>query len=229
MKLINWDEIPDIARNHDHWTALTEGRKTALTIGVFDGLHRGHQALLTKITDKAPLFLPTVVTFRENPKKFAFLHNTKGESEKKPEKLPSGTSRKDNTIKDIICFEEKMELLQSLGIELCVIIDFSAYFSKISGRAFLEALNLRLCPAYIGLGMNFHCGYQRDTDAEAFKALAEGLGIKAEIVPPVMEGGLPISSSRIRKALQSLDYKEAALLLGRPLNYFQNPCFGNNS
>jgi riboflavin kinase/FMN adenylyltransferase len=119
-------------------------------------------------------------------------------------------------VEDIISFEEKTALLDSLGVPLCVIIDFSEHFSKIKGRSFLETLNRYLCPAYIALGANFHCGYRRDTGAGEFKEMAEGLGIRAEIIPPVMEGGLPVSSSRIRRALQAGRIEEAALLLGRP-------------
>ena len=198
MQMINWDDLPDFK--------LKNGKKTALTIGVFDGLHRGHQALITKIIQKAPELLPAVVTFRENPKKYAFINKKTAEFDK----AAAGS------FKDIIHFEEKIKLLDKFGITLCVIIDFSEYFSKISGRAFLETLNRHLCPAYIGLGENFHCGYRRDTDAKAFKALALSMGIEAEIVPPVLEGGRAVSSSRIRKALEAQNYEEASLLLGRP-------------
>ena len=210
MQMINWDELEDSSGN-SFGQKFTGGKKTALAIGVFDGLHRGHQALIAKITEKAPEFLPTVVTFRENPKKFAFLRN----------KMPNKKEKTETIQNDIISFEEKIALLESYGAELCVIIDFSENFSKISGRAFLEALNRNLCPAYIGLGGNFHCGYHRDTDARAFKAMAESLGIKVEIIPSVMEEGLPVSSSRIRAALNAGRIKEAELLLGRSLHRFQ--------
>ena len=202
MQQINWDKLP----------ALRQDKKTAVTIGVFDGLHRGHQALIAKITGKAPEFFPIVVTFRENPKKYPFLlENTAAKTD-----LEGKTE-----FRDIISFDEKMALLDSFGISLCVIIDFSEHFSKISGRAFLETLNRYLCPAYIGLGVNFHCGCRRDTDAKAFKALALSMGIEAEIIPPVLEGGLPVSSSRIREALEARNYEEAALLLGRSIHRFQ--------
>ena len=190
MRQINWDDLEKLGGNSLHYTNPdAEGKRVALTIGVFDGLHRGHQALIAKITEKAPEFLPTVITFRNNPKK----------------------------IEDIISFDEKIALLDDLGITLAVIIDFSEHFCKINGRDFLESLNRYLRPAYIGLGVNFHCGYQRDTDAEAFKALATSLGIQTEIIPPVLEGGLAVSSSRIRAALKEGKTEEAALLLGRPL------------
>ena len=186
MRLINWDDLPE----------LTGGKKTALAVGVFDGLHRGHLALIAKITGKAPELLPVVVTFRENPKRFR----------ENPQEIHD----------DIISFEEKTALLDSLGVPLCVIIDFSEHFSKMSGRSFLETLFRYLHPAYVTLGENFHCGYRRDTDAGTFKSLAEALGIQAEIIPPVMEGGSPVSSSRIRRALKAGRIKEASLLLGRP-------------
>ena len=185
MRKINWDELAV--------PGLTGGKKTALTIGVFDGLHRGHRLLIEKIIAKAPDLLPAVVTFRKNPKPLNSLQ------------------------KDIVSFEEKMALLAGFGTALCVIIDFSEQFSKISGRVFLETLNRYLCPAYIALGANFHCGYRRDTDAEGFSAIAKTLGIETEIAPPVLEGGLPISSSRIRAALEAGRIEEAALFLGRPI------------
>jgi riboflavin kinase/FMN adenylyltransferase len=194
MRQINWDDLESLYRQNRLQAEITGGKKTALTIGVFDGLHRGHQALIAKITEKAPEFFPAVITFRNNPKK----------------------------IEDIISFEEKMALLKSFGIALAVVIDFSEFFSKIKGRGFLETLKKYLCPAYIGMGVNFHCGHNRETGAEAFKAMALSLDIEAEIIPPVTEGGLVISSSRIRAALKEGRNEEAALLLGRPVNHISS-------
>ena len=181
MLQINWDELSS--------KDITKGKKTALSIGVFDGLHRGHRFLIEKITKQAPELFPTIVCFQNNPKKHS----------------------------GIITFEEKMALLADFGIELCVIIDFSEHFCKINVRAFIEMVSRYLSPAYIVLGTNFFCGYRRDTNAETFKTTAENLGITTEIVDPVMEGGLPVSSSRIRKALTLGNMDEAALLLGRPI------------
>jgi riboflavin kinase/FMN adenylyltransferase len=183
LPLISWDDmcggLPE----------LTGGRETALTVGVFDGLHRGHQALIAKITAKTPELLPAVVTFRTNPKGQPF----------------------------ILSFDEKMAILDSLGVRLGLYIDFSPDFSKISGEAFWELLNRHLRPRYVALGTNFHCGYRRGTDAQAFKALVEQTGVTAEIIPPVLEGALPVSSSRIRAALQAGNTAEAELLLGRKI------------
>jgi FAD synthase len=191
MQLFKWDELE---------TKKTIMEKpTALTIGVFDGVHRGHQALIGKTIAKAPELLPGVVTFRENPKKRAHPDSYQG---------------------DISSFDEKIALLEGYGLAFAVIIDFSENFSKMNGRSFLEALCRYLNPAYIVLGTNFHCGYRRNTDAAAFTGLAEEMGIKAEIIEPVLEGGLPVSSSRIRTELAAGRKDMAELLLGRPLTGF---------
>lgn len=217
---INWDDLPEA--EGELRAALRDGKKTALTVGVFDGLHRGHQTLIKKITEKAPELLPVVVTFRENPKKCAFLREQGAKSGGGfGENAVESGAKAGTPYEDIISLEEKISLLDSFGVPLCVIIDFSEHFSRISGRAFLESLDRYLSPAFIALGQNFHCGYRRDTDAAAFKALAEKLGIKAEIAPPVLEGGIPVSSSRIRAAIREGRGEEAALLLGRPYNRFQ--------
>jgi riboflavin kinase/FMN adenylyltransferase len=184
MRRINWQDLPEAALE-----AIPEGRQSALCVGVFDGVHRGHQALIGAVTAKAPELIPTVITFRNSPKK-----------------LPPITG-----------FEEKMTLLEILGAALCVIIDFSGDFGTMNGRVFVEKLQRYLRPAFIVLGTNFHCGYRRKTDAEGFRALAAERGIGVEIIPPVLEGGAPVSSSRIRAALKEGRYGEAVLLLGREL------------
>ena len=97
MQQINWNGLCS-----QNITEITKEKKTALSIGVFDGLHRGHRLLIEKITAKAPELLPAVICFRNNPK------NRSG----------------------IITFEEKTALLAGFGIELCVIIDFSEHFGK---------------------------------------------------------------------------------------------------
>ncbi|MDR2767566.1 MAG: FAD synthetase family protein [Treponema sp.] len=189
MTCLDWDTLAD--------APPSPGKKTALTIGVFDGVHLGHQALLDRIRSKAPELLPAAVTFRENPKKIISPHSYRG---------------------NIISFEEKCSLFEEFGVELCVIIDFSRNFSKMGGRDFVEALSRSLDPAYAAVGINFHCGYRRDTGTDGFKALAEARGIEVEILAPVLERGIPVSSSRVRDALGAGRFEEAERLLGRKLS-----------
>jgi riboflavin kinase/FMN adenylyltransferase len=193
MRVINWGDSP-----------VTD-KKTALTIGVFDGVHRGHRALIQKITAQAPRLIPAILTFRENPKK----------------ELRSWGIGDGIFDGDIISFDEKIELFKGYGVELCMIIDFTRDFSIMGGRLFFEEICAHLNPGYAVIGSNFHCGYGRDTGAAAFTALAAGKGIQAEIIEPVFEGGLPVSSSRIRAALRAGRIEEAGLLLGRPYTPIQ--------
>ncbi|MDR2344193.1 MAG: FAD synthetase family protein [Spirochaetaceae bacterium] len=183
MNIINWDDLI----KGDPWT---EG--SAVTIGVFDGVHRGHKALIDRITSSP--YRSVAVTFRVSPRQFFHSGSYQG---------------------DIIGLKRKLELFAEAGLDDCVLIDFSEDFSRITGRAFIRRLSRAVNMRHIVLGSDFHCGYRNDTDAAAIKQLAAPAGITVEVLPPVMEGGLPVSSSRIRHALASGEYGLAASLLGR--------------
>jgi FAD synthase len=182
-----------------HWNDLIRGEawkeESAVTVGVFDGVHRGHMALLGRVT--ASPYRSVAVTFSVSPRQFF---------------------HKDSYSGDIISLERKIELFVSAGLDTCVLIDFSEDFSKMNGRIFIGRLSRAVNMRYIVVGPDFHCGYRSDTDAEAIKQLAVKSDFTAEIAPPVMEGGLPVSSSRIRHALASGDYRLAEALLGRGMD-----------
>jgi riboflavin kinase/FMN adenylyltransferase len=169
-------------------------RGTAVTIGVFDGVHRGHQALIGRIVGKRPDLSPVVVTFKQNPK--AAL------------KKPGWTG-------DLISLGRKLTIFENLGVEAVILIDFSLNFSRITGKDFIDLLIRWGKPRFMTVGANFRCGYQMDTDSAQIKALANGAGIIAELVDSVLEGFHPVSSSRIRSAISGGDLSRAARLLGR--------------
>ena len=123
---------------------LLEGPGSAMTVGVFDGVHRGHQALIRLILGR-PL-IPLIVSFRNSPKG-------------RPE---------------IYSLERKLELFEELGVRRTVLIDFSPDFSKLGGRDFMRLLRERGKLRYLAVGSNFRCGYGLDTDAAAIRALGEG-------------------------------------------------------
>jgi riboflavin kinase/FMN adenylyltransferase len=183
MYVVNWDELPAAVQGED--------RQTALTIGVFDGVHRGHRALIEKITAKAPELLPAVITFRSSS---MMVKSAPG---------------------PILNHEEKLALFETLGVALCTVVDFSPEFATLEGQEFFSLVRRFLRPAYIAVGWNFHCGHGRATDAQMFGRLGQKYGVEVEITPPVMENGRPVSSSRIREALTAGNRDEAALLLGR--------------
>ncbi|MDR0623251.1 MAG: FAD synthetase family protein [Treponema sp.] len=196
MRIVEWRQFagespPESARIRD---ALPENRGFSLTIGVFDGVHRGHQELIRRIVSRSPC--STVITFTRNPKQV----------------LSPGTYHG-----DIFSLKQKLAIFDSLGISRTVLIDFSGNFSKLTGREFIYLLKKRFRIEYVALGMNFRCGYRLDTGAAAIKSWMKEDGIITDLVHPVMEGRHPVSSSRIRAAISSGDLSAAAVLLGRKI------------
>ena len=178
------------------------GIPSAMTIGVFDGVHLGHQALIERIVARGPN--PTVITFRDNPKKFLF-----------PGKYD----------KDIFSLEQKLAAFDSLGVCQVVLIDFSENFCKMSGREFFDILAEKGGMVYLAIGDDFRCGFRQKTDADSVRKMNEKRGVPTEIVSPVTLpetlGGGPISSSRLRSAILLGDFKLAALMMGRSFDIFK--------
>ena len=179
------------------WPAFLEesSGQCAITIGVFDGVHLGHKALIEKIVKKGPN--PTVITFTGNPKKL----------------FPSPYEG------DLYSLKQKLAVFESLGVMQAILIDFSHEFSKLKGWEFISLLQKTGKMAFLAIGDNFHCGFQQDTGAVFIKEMNDRRGIPTEIVPPVVEslaaGSGSVSSSRIRSLVISGDLKLAAELMGR--------------
>jgi len=176
--------------------------RSAMAIGVFDGVHLGHQALIERIVRCGPN--PTVVTFRENPKKV--LLRITGAETSEPYKG------------DLYSLKQRMEIFDSLGVKLLVLIDFSEEFSKLKGREFLDLLENKGKMAFLAIGNNFRCGFRQDTDADLVRQINERKGIPTELIPPVYSGApdkRPVSSSFVRSAVLAGDLKLASGLLGR--------------
>ncbi len=167
---------------------------SAMTIGVFDGVHRGHQELIRRVVSQNGTLLPVAITFQTNPKHLL---------------------RRSSQGGDITSLRQKLRLLEELGIHLVVLIDFSGNFSKLRGIEFVDLLKERGNLRYLAVGSDFRCGYRLDTDVVLLKKMNEASSIVTEVVPPVLMGDLPISSSRIRAAIVSGDLVEASNLLGR--------------
>lgn len=167
----------------------------AATIGVFDGLHLGHKALISRVVSKAPVCTPVAFTFSDNPKKFTKLNGYAG---------------------SIFTLQQKLSALDEAGIELCVLIDFSTNFSKLAGSEFVLTLVRSFGVQSFVVGSDFKCGHRLSTDAEALRTIAISLGADAVIVEPVMVEGEIVSSSRIRSAISDGRMDLALAMLGRP-------------
>jgi riboflavin kinase/FMN adenylyltransferase len=173
----------------------TMPEQTAATIGVFDGLHIGHRALVSRVVSKAPKLVPLAVTFKENPKKVTKPHRNSGL---------------------IFSLDQKLAALEEAGVQRCVLIDFSGNFSKLAGREFLSLLGERGVLEYLAVGSNFSCGHGLDTRAKDIPLYFAGRGVETDVLEPLLKDGEPVSSSRIRKALLEGRLDEAAEMLGRP-------------
>jgi len=191
--LVEWSEFTDKG------LPISE-KKASVTIGVFDGVHRGHKALIERVVSHNDGNVPVVITFREN-------HKTMSN-----EQLAISNGRG-----DIQTFEERVNTLEKLGVQIIVVIDFNESFRRMAGIEFLEILIKRCNIGFFAVGSAFRCGYQLDTDAAAIHKFFASRGIPAEIVPEVMEESLPISSSRIRAAIAEGNIELAEIMLGRAL------------
>ncbi|MCL2765638.1 MAG: FAD synthetase family protein [Treponema sp.] len=166
------------------------GRLSSMTVGIFDGVHLGHQELLKCVTSHSfDKYAPVVVTFRQN-------HKTLEQT-------------------GIQSFEQRLEQFEKLGIQITIVIDFTEEFRLMPGIKFLEILLKHGSVGFIAIGSDFRCGRQLDTDAKMIHGFFASCGIPAEIVPEVTEGSLPISSSRIRTAIAAGDFSLAEKMLGR--------------
>jgi riboflavin kinase/FMN adenylyltransferase len=186
MQIIEWEQFQKNG-------LPLEQKKAAVTIGIFDGVHRGHRILIQRIvshnTDtRTASLVPVVVTFRE-----------------------TGQSKKSSPI---FTFEKRLAVLERLGVKIVLVVDFTESFRRTRGLEFLEALHKHSSIGFLAVGSNFRCGYKLDTDAAAIRDFFAPHNIPVEIVPQVMEGSLPISSSRIRAALAAGDHALAEVMLG---------------
>jgi riboflavin kinase/FMN adenylyltransferase len=173
-------------------------RGCVLTVGNFDGVHRGHQALLAAVVERArALGRPAAVyTFDPHPRRV--LH-------------PDAPS-------PLLMTRAQLALaLAERGIDLLVREAFTHAFSALSPEAFLtDVIHARIAPAEIFVGRDFHFGKGRGGSDDTLAQLAPGLGMRVVIVPQVRAGEGDVSSSRIRDALARGDVEDAKLCLGRP-------------
>jgi riboflavin kinase/FMN adenylyltransferase len=173
-------------------------RPTVLTLGVFDGLHLGHQLIMKTVVDRAKEAgaIPTVITFEPHPR--AVLH---------PESAPPLLQT----------FDQKIEALGVLGIEQTIVIRFDKAFSEIRAEEFLrEVVANRLQAKAVYLGRGFAFGHHREGDIKLLRSVSERLGFVADEVPEVCLRGRRIGSTRIRELLQQGQVNLSRRMLGRP-------------
>jgi riboflavin kinase/FMN adenylyltransferase len=179
--------------------AATPARPSIITIGVFDGVHLGHQALLRRLVEEAARqeLISVVVTFRQHPLKLLF-----------PGQAPLYIASPPDNIRQI----------KELGVDLVVAITFDAELAGINAQTFVLMLQHFLKMKGLILGWDFAMGAHREGTLSALNELGTKLGFTTEIVPAVKVNGEVVSSTAIRQALQEGDVVRAGAMLGRPFS-----------
>lgn len=173
-------------------------RPTVLTLGVFDGLHLGHQRIMKTVVDRANVVdaVPTAITFDPHPR--AVLH---------PESAPPLLQTLD----------QRLANLEVLGIDQAIVIPFSRQFASLPAEEFLEAIvHDRLQAKEVYLGKGFAFGKSRGGNIELLRTMASELGFVADEVAEVQLRGQRVSSSKIRDLLAEGRVNLARRMLGRP-------------
>ncbi|MBX3681906.1 MAG: bifunctional riboflavin kinase/FAD synthetase, partial [Thauera sp.] len=164
----------------------------------FDGVHRGHQALLSLLTDKArALGLPAVVlTFEPHPREYFSPADA-------PARLAS--------------LREKLLLLSAAGVDRCHVCRFDARFAAQPAQAFIDDILVRgLGVRHLFIGDDFRFGARRQGNFAMLRAAGAEGGFGVESMPTLAVAGERVSSSAVRAALAEGDLAHAARLLGRP-------------
>tara|TARA_Y100001936_G_scaffold254126_1_gene325338 strand:+ start:9116 stop:10054 length:939 start_codon:yes stop_codon:yes gene_type:complete len=171
---------------------------TALTIGNFDGVHLGHQAMIIRLNEAATQLnlISCVIIFEPHPREFFVKSNA-------PVRLTS--------------LREKLELMEELNIEHVHVCHFNAAFASIRAEDFIvRVLKQGFAARWVLVGDDFRFGTNRRGDCMMLRSLSNKNGFKVEEMKSYTLGGLRVSSTAIREALSIGDLEAAKYFLGRP-------------
>lgn len=171
------------------------GAPLAVALGSFDGLHRGHQAVIGQVLN-CPGQVPAVVTFDENPSA-----------------VLGGQS-----VPLLMTNEEKAHELEKMGVEVLYLLPFS-HICHMQPERFFERLQKDLQAKTISCGFNFRFGDKGRGDTKLLTALCAGAQVQLKVMAAVEDGAQPVSSTRIRALVQQGNMREAGKLLGRPFGF----------
>jgi len=171
-------------------------RPTVLTIGAFDGIHRGHQYLISRVIARAQEIGAdsALVTLHPHPKVVL---------------RPTSSLRYLSTI------EERLDWLAPLGLDYVVVFPFSLETSQMRAREFVQLLVDRLRLVEIFCGKDFALGYKREGNVEFLRALGREQGFAVTVADPHALEGQIVSSTRVRELIAQGEIDEATRLLGR--------------
>jgi riboflavin kinase/FMN adenylyltransferase len=178
---------------------IAPGRPSAVTIGVFDGVHRGHQHLVGTLCESAAAegLAAVAVTFNPHPRTV----------------LRPGVA-----ITYLTSLEERVELLQALGLDAVGVLAFTSELAQLSPREFLGLLVEELQMKLLVIGPDFALGRNRAGTIDVVHDIGDEMGFLVEIAPMLREDDEKIGSSTVRQALSEGDVLKVRRLLGRPFS-----------
>ena len=182
---------------------MGETAPSSLALGAFDGLHRGHMAVIGRACapgEGGRRLQPAVFTFSRSP---------------------AGNSA-------VLTGRDKERLLEDAGVEVLYSLEFSQV-KDWEAEAFVEQVLFETCAAQrLCCGEDFRFGRGARGDTALLQTLCDRRGVKLTVVPPVKEGGEKVSSTRIRAAVEAGDISLANRLLGRPFGFSLEVIHGNH-
>ncbi len=183
-------------RIDEELAALNVERDSVLTIGVFDGVHRGHRTLLARLVEQARTTgrAAGVVTFRNHP---------------------ASVLRADFQPHYLTTLEDRLHLLRATGVDFVAPVTFDDELSRLDARAFAARLVSALRMRGLVVGADFAMGHGRGGDSTALARLGEELGFTVQAVDLLADGELTVKSTSIRRALAEGDVETVARMLGR--------------
>lgn len=176
---------------------IAPGRPCAVTIGVFDGVHRGHQHLIHILIDRAGRegFAAVAITFNPHPR---------------------SVLRPGAAITYLTSLEERVELLQGIGLDAVGVLPFTSELAQLSPEEFLRMLSEELDMRLLIVGPDFALGRNRAGTISVMRAAGDRLGFRLEVAPLLAEDDEKVGSTAVRQALSEGNLERVARLLGRP-------------
>lgn len=168
-----------------------------MTIGTFDGLHLGHQALLKQLIQAARQRQAQAVVLAFHPRPKTVLAPHLGNNDY------------------LTTSEERTALLDKLGINALILVPFTLEFAQTTAYDFMKFLVERLNLIEMWVGHDFALGKNREGNVDRLKQLGQELNYRLQVVPPLLVNGQVVSSTHIRQLLLAGEVRQAAELLGR--------------
>ena len=178
-------------------TTVNLAGPTVITIGTFDGLHLGHQALLKQLTQAAGLYQAQAVVLAFHPRPKTVLAPHLGNNDY------------------LTTSEERMALFAKLGLDALILVPFTLEFAQTTAYDFMKFLVERLNLIELWVGHDFALGKNREGNVDRLSQLGQELNYRVQVVTPLVVNGEIVSSTRIRQLLLAGEVRPAAELLGR--------------